>query len=147
MIEGHVRRDGAWIVQGEVFIPQLGVSGLPVTFLMDPTQERTLLLPRAWTRVPNLRALPDIPAEDRLTALGGELRGWKIQALVRLSDEIHMYVYQTPIVALTESRSTENELSRLGRDILNQCILESDPSEGSLLLQPRTWDFQVAREP
>ncbi len=146
MTEGRIEPDGAWTLSCELFLPHFGSLALDVTFQLDPAQERTLLLPEDWGRIPALGALMDLPAEYRLPTFGGPARAWETPAFLRIEDGDLHYLYNLWLVVVTESPATVRERSRLGRDVLNQWLMVSDPAERRITVLPQTWDAQLARE-
>lgn len=140
VIEGSFGPQGEWSVECVVAFPQFRATKVVVPFLVDPARPRSALSPELRLSVMALDELMDLPALQWDEAQPGG-RAWEIPAFVTVIGDGARWTYHVPLLIPTAPNPPGP--SRLGRDVLDRWLMVADPTEGTLLFEPRTWDLRL----
>ncbi|MFN0096212.1 MAG: hypothetical protein ACKVVT_15735 [Dehalococcoidia bacterium] len=114
-------------------------------FLVDSASPITVVSPADWYRYPAFGRLLDEAAEQRVQTRSGVSRAWDIPAMLGMDTADERHLLMLPIAVVAPGQMDDDAPSRLGRDVLNQCLVVAHARDQTLLIEPIEWDIQTPR--
>ena len=130
---------GRPFVEAMIVLPRLE-KRFQVSLLLDSGADRTVLMPGDLTVAGVDPDSLDPATGTTVSGLAGKMELWAEQALVVLSSDGHVHVFETR--ALLFPKGNLQGPSILGQDILGRCRVELDRGQKRVVLEVMAPDFQ-----